>query len=199
MENTTEKNQKPLLAIIAIVIVILVLIAGILFLRHPNSKPSSDAEVITVSTLQKIINVSELSTFTAVYNGIAQVSNETKPTQIDYYVAYDARVDAGIDFDDLIIDVDDVEKIVTIQLPEVHIIGVTVDISSLDFLFFNEKANTSTVIQEAYKACEADVQQESEQQSAIVELAEQNAINILTALTKPFINQLDDNYTLVIE
>ena len=44
---------------------------------------SHKQEIITVSTLQKIVNVSELSTFTAVYNGIAQVENEKDAEKID--------------------------------------------------------------------------------------------------------------------
>ena len=57
----------------------------------------------------------------------------------------------------------------------------------------------STSSQKAFKACEADVRTESEQQKAIFELATQNAKNILTALTRPIIEQLDAEYTLVIE
>ena len=69
----------------------------------------------------------------------------------------------------------------------------------MDFIFFNDKANTSTVTQEAFKACEADVQQESEQQTAIYDLAKQNAVNVLTALINPIIEQLDAEYSLVID
>lgn len=47
-------------------------------------------------TLERIIDVSELSTFTVIYNGIAQVANEKKLELIDYY-AYVATVNAGID------------------------------------------------------------------------------------------------------
>ena len=46
---------------------------------------------------------------------------------------------------------------------------------------------------------EEDVRAESEQQRAIYELAEQNAINILTALTKPIVEQMDAEYELIIE
>ena len=38
--------------------------------------------MITESTLREIINVSELSTYTAVYNGIAKVPNPDKPEEI---------------------------------------------------------------------------------------------------------------------
>ena len=51
-----------------------VIIAFFALFPGKPKQTSKRAEVITVSTLEKIIEVSELSTFTAVYNGIAQVA-----------------------------------------------------------------------------------------------------------------------------
>ncbi len=157
-----------------------------------------EKEVITVMTLEKIINVSELSTFTAVYNGIATVPNPENPEKIDYYVSYESKVNAGIDFEKVDIAVDHNKKVVTIKLPEVYITDINVDIASLDYIFLNQKANTSTSSEAAFKACEEDAKKESEKEKAIFELATQNAKNILTALTRPIIEQLDAEYTLEI-
>ena len=174
----------------------IVLAIVVLFSAFP--KEESTAEIISVSTLQQIIEVSELSTFTAVYNGIAQVPNEKKPDEIDYYVSYEAKVNAGIDFEQVQIEVDHEEKMVYLTIPEIYITDINVDIASLDFIFNNDKANSSTVTQTAFKACEEDVQKESQEKNAILELAEQNAKNALTALIKPFIEQMDQEYKLEI-
>lgn len=91
----------------------LVLVATVFILFQVRSKDKSKPEVITVSTLEKMINVSELST--------------------------------------------------------------------LNFIFLDQKANASIVPQEAFRACEADVQRESEQQTKIYDLTKQNAVNVLTA------------------
>ena len=91
---------------------------------------------------------------------------------------------------------DNTEKIIRIELPKVHITDVDVNLASLDFIFVNDKANTPSVSAQAYKACEKDVQEESAQQNAILELAKQNAVNIVTALTRPIVEQLDSAYTL---
>ena len=91
------------------------------------------------------------------------------------------------------------QKRIKVTIPEVYITDVNVDIASLDYIFVNDSANTSTVSQQAFKACEADVQAESQQQEKICELAEQNAKNILTALIRPIVEQLDEEYELVIE
>ena len=63
----------------------------------------------------------------------------------------------------------------------------------------NEKANTETVSEEAYKKCIEDVTSESNSEDAIYELAEQNARNIVEALISPFVEQLDSEYRLEIQ
>lgn len=202
MENQTQERTQARakkLPVWLIIVAAAVLIAVAFTVYKAVSKESSGPEVITVSTLEKIINVSELSTFTAVYNGIAEVSNPKKPEEIDYYVSYEARVDAGIDFEKILISMDNEAKTVTVDIPEVYITDINVDIASLDFIFINDDANTSTVTQEAFKACEADVQAESEQKEAIYDLAKQNAVNVLTALIHPILEQLDTEYALTID
>lgn len=185
-------------ALIAGVVAVVLILAAIPVIRMAK-KENPQPEIITVSTLEKIIDVSELSTFTAVYNGIAQVVNEKKPEKIDYYVSYEATVNAGIDFQKVEISMDEEQKTITLKVPEAHITNLNVDESSLDFIFLNQKANKSGVTEAAYKACVEDVRQESEQQTAICELAKQNAENVLKALTNPIVNQLGEGYQLVIE
>lgn len=199
LKSVVVKNYSvPVWGLGALVLVIVVLVMA--FIVIPTARNSKkQAEVITVSTLQEIIDVSELSTFTAVYNGIAQVMNQDNPESVDYYVSYEAKVNAGIDFEQVGIDLDEEAKTIRITMPPVELTEVNVDISSLDFIFYNQKLNTSTVTETAYKACEADVEKESQEQQAIYNLAEQNAKNVLTALVKPIVDQADTEYTLVVE
>lgn len=199
LKSVVVKNYSiPFWGLGLLVLTIVVLV--VVFIVAPSGQDDKkQPEIVTVSTLQEIINVSELSTFTAVYNGIAQVMNADDPELVDYYVSYEAKVNAGIDFEDIDIDVDEDAFTVHITVPPVTLTDVNVDISSLDFIFYNEKANTSTVTEEAFKACEADVEKESQEQAAIYELAEQNAKNVLTALVRPIIDQSETEYSLVVE
>ena len=198
-----EKRQKQIVwikeskgpAIIAGVLLAVVIVLFALF--QVGGTKDHEAEVTVVSTLERIINVSDLSTFTAVYNGIAEVPNERNPDKVDYYVSYEARVEAGIDFSAVEISMEN--GVITVDIPNVKINDIIVDSSSLDFIFFNNKANQSTVTQQAFKACEEDARTESESQEAILELAQQNASNIVTALVKPMIDQLGEGYSLVVE
>ncbi len=194
-QKTKKRGSiKLFLAVGAVLILCGIVFAALPMMKHDKKQP----EVITVSTLQKIVNVSELSTFTAVYNGVAQVMNVEEPEKIDYYVSYEAKVNAGLDLEKIGIAVDHENKEIRITLPEIYITDVNVDIASMDFIFYNKKANVSTVSQTAFKACEADVQKESQQQKQIFNLAKQNAENILTALINPIVEQLDSEYNLLI-
>ena len=149
--------------------------------------------------MEKVINVSDLSTFEAIYNGVAAVANEENPENIDYYVSYEAKVKAGIDFELVEVEVNETDKVITVTLPEVKITDVDVDIASLDYIFMNNKANTQTVSAQAYKKCIKDVTKESNSTDEIYESARQNARNIVEALISPFVEQLDSEYKLEIK
>ena len=193
-----QKLFDPFLGLGLLVLTIVVLVVA--FIVVPTAQnDKKQAEIVTVSTLQKssmLVNCQHLRQF---YNGIAQVMNADDPELVDYYVSYEAKVNAGIDFEDIDVDVDEDTFTVHITVPPVTLTDVNVDISSLDFIFYNEKANTSTVTEEAFKACEDDVEKESQEQEAIYELAEQNAQNVLTVLVKPIIDQSETEYSLVVE
>lgn len=193
----TKKVSNPKIYIAILFGIVVVVI--ILFLFLPKQTNDNSIEVITVQTLEKIINVSELSTFTAVYNGVAEVKNEKTPDKIEYYVSYNAQVKAGIDIEKIDISLDDTSMVIRVKLPDVHITDIIVDISSMDFIFYNKKADTATISSTAYRACEDDVKNESENQVEIIELAHQNAVNIITALISPIIEQMDIGYTLHVE
>lgn len=109
------------------------------------------------------------------------------------------KVYAGINFKDVGVDVKEETKEIHVSVPEIRINKINVDISSMEFIFNNDKANTSTVSQQAYKACEEDAKQESEKQQAIYELAKQNACNVLRALIQPIVEQADAEFTLTVE
>ena len=196
-----EKKKLSFNQIIKYIIGVLFIIVAIivfLFVKEKIVKKDSIPEIISKSTLEKVINVSDLSTFEAIYNGVASVANEEKPENIDYYVSYEAKVKAGIDFEKVNLEVNEDEKRITVTLPEVKITDVNVDIASLDYIFMNKRANTETVSAQAYKKCIEDVTNENNSTTAIYELAKQNARNIVEALIKPFVEQLDSKYELKI-
>ncbi len=194
---------KAGLIILLVIVLSYFVMQGLGTLAVQQTGESEDADeaktVITASTLEKIIDVDELSTFTAVYNGVARVANAEDEEEIDYYVSYEARVDVGIDLDKVRFEIDDEEKVIYVHLPNVEIKTIAVDIGTMDFMFMNDDMNQSAVTEAAYKACEADAENECEQENAIFELATQNAQNTMLALLQPFVEQMEDEYELVVE
>ncbi|MBQ9123176.1 MAG: DUF4230 domain-containing protein [Lachnospiraceae bacterium] len=190
-----QKQKRKIYIGIGLVFLTLIFLVVLLW---PKEKQKPEEEIVTTASLEKIINVSELSTFESIYNGIARVMNEKKPEKVDYYVSYEAVVKAGVDFQEVDIALDKDGKTIIIDVPEVIITEVIVESGSMEFIFENEKVNTETVSQQAYKACLADVRAESEEATTLKELAEQNAKNVIEALVKPFVMQLDAEYTIEI-
>lgn len=198
-EKERPRTKRIKFKHIAVLFVIILVIITALMVKIKIFNKKSEPTIISKATLEKVINVSDLSTFEAIYNGVAAVENEEKPENIDYYVSYEAKVKAGIDFALVEVEVNEAEKIITVTLPEVKITDVDVDIASLDYIFMNNKANTETVSAQAYKKCIKDVTKESNSTDEIYESARQNARNIVEALISPFVEQLDSEYKLEIK
>ena len=198
-EKERPRTKRIKFKHIAVLFVIILVIITALIIKIKIFNKKSEPTIISKATLEKVINVSDLSTFEAIYNGVAAVANEENPENIDYYVSYEAKVKAGIDFELVEVEVNETDKVITVTLPEVKITDVDVDIASLDYIFMNNKANTQTVSEQAYKKCIKDVTKESNSTDEIYESARQNARNIVEALISPFVEQLDSEYKLEIK
>lgn len=195
-----RKLDKKLRKWMMILIVVLAAAVAVLVAQRVNEyRKKPEPQVLTVSTLTDMIPVSDLSTVTSTYNGVAEVMNEKNPDKLDYYVAYEAKVQAGVDFADLQPEIDEESKTVTIRVPDAYFKKANVDMASLDFMFNSKKANTSGVTERAYKACQEDADRECSRCEAILELARENAVNTVEALTRPLVEQLYPEYTLVVE
>ena len=198
-EKERPRTKRIKFKHIAVLFIIIAVIITALMIKIKIFNKKSEPTIISKATLEKVINVSDLSTFEAIYNGVAAVANEENPENIDYYVSYEAKVKAGIDFELVEVEVNETDKVITVTLPEVKITDVDVDIASLDYIFMNNKANTQTVSEQAYKKCIKDVTKESNSTDEIYESARQNARNIVEALISPFVEQLDSEYKLEIK
>jgi hypothetical protein len=198
-EKERPRTKRIKFKHIAVLFIIIAIIVTALMIKIKIFNKKSEPTIISKATLEKVINVSDLSTFEAIYNGVAAVANEENPENIDYYVSYEAKVKAGIDFELVEVEVNETDKVITVTLPEVKITDVDVDIASLDYIFMNNKANTQTVSEQAYKKCIKDVTKESNSTDEIYESARQNARNIVEALISPFVEQLDSEYKLEIK
>ena len=94
--KTLSKKKVTLGSVFGAILAVILVITIWGFIS--NSKPSITT-ITTESSLERIINLSKLSTFEAIYNGVAEVHDANDPGSIDYYVSYEAKVKAGFDFE----------------------------------------------------------------------------------------------------
>lgn len=175
-------------------LLVLVLFYGVYDILQPSIPTVTNAFI-----LERIEGISDLATLQTTYNGVAQVTNPKDFTDVLYYVSYESIISVGIDFSKVTVDLDHESKHLKVTIPPSRITSNDVDIASLDYLFMDNKANTSYVAGEAYQACVDDVTIEGSQLLAVRQLATENAKNAIVALTEPFLNSLGRGYTVVVE
>ena len=196
IKSIIKKNKKLVIKLAALIIVIFII--GV-FLLVVMTKKENPPEIISESSLKKMLNISELSTFESIYNGVAEVYSDEEKEKLDFYVAYKSKVQAGFDLNDVKIKLNEEERTITLTMPEIKITDIVVDIDSLEYMFVNKNANTSAVTARAYPACISDAEEEANKEKAIYELAEENAERILRALISPFVEQIDSEYDIIIQ
>ena len=121
---------------------------------------------------------------------------EEKKKSYTYAVAYRGTVRAGID-QPIQFSVDDGASVVTVKIPQVKILDITVEPKedTMRFLYKKskyKKGNIKAVLQ----LCENDLRAKVADAPAFLELAEQNVIETIKALCAPF--EKTSSYTFVV-
>lgn len=197
IQNTKKKFISVARILVVIVLIFIAITFGLPYLNN-NFFANNKISITTTMVLDKILEVSELSTVQTTYNSIVKIEDPVDNNDALYYVSYEATISAGIDFSLVDLALDHEEKILTISVPEAQIQDTNVDIGSLDYIFIDKKSNNETVTAYAYQMCKNDVAIESENIPEIKELAYENAIGVISALTIPFMQQLGADYELII-
>ena len=158
-----------------------------------------EAEVtFTESQLQDILETSELSTASYTYNSIVSAYAEDGVT-VRYHVSYEGVIKAGVDFSDIIMKIDNESKTISLTLPEVQVMDMYIDAGTLDYIFVSEKYNIATVSQEAYNLSCSDLESKIANEEQLYVTARENAVAAVEALIKPWVEQVDEDYTVSIE
>ena len=185
--------------LVSVILLVAVAAGGWMFWQNRKAAKQREVQVELAATLRQVIQVNELSTFTAVYNGVAEVYNKEDPEKIDRYVSYEGRIYAGIDFEKIEIEQDDAKKVIRVKVPDAYIIEAKPVYESMEFIDNVKDKDATISTPEASRACQEDMDRESRDQQEILSLAKQNAVNIITAWTKPFVEQCGEGYTLIVE
>ncbi len=182
---------------IAVAAIVLLIICAIVVIPKMLNSDEEKVVTITKSSLEKIIKINDMSTLEYTYNAIAHVNDEDGKAK--YHVAYEGTVTAGIDITKVDVSVDEQNKKIKIVIPEAKIQAIDVDIAKMDFIFEKSKYETETVSQEAYKACLEDLEKRANSEDDLLSMAKENAVDSITALITPWVEQIDEEYSVKIK
>ena len=188
------KHSKYISILLILVVITGACIVGVLkgYLEARNSSPT----VITNISVTDFIENDQLNTFKTNYEGVVTVFDEKKNKKVDYYVSYLATVDAGVNFEEIDIQQNDRKKEVNIFIPKATIQDINIEITSLEFLFYDKKQNDEDIINEAYKICNKDAENKLRNKEKIIELATENVKNIINAYIQPFMDVTNNQYRI---
>ena len=124
---------------------------------------------------------SNLSSLESVYNGIADIRKDGK----EYHIRYQAKIKLGANFSDLDIRLDNGKKTLEIIAPEVSIVDIIVDPSSLAFI----PSNPPVDINEILDACLNDVREAAQKDYRLQEKAQDSFISIIEGFLSPLIKE----------
>lgn len=153
---------------------------------------------ITKASLEKVFEISELSTADYIYNAVAKAYGEDKTT-VTYYVAYEGKVKAGIDFSKLDIVIHEEEKHITIKLPDIEFQEQTVDPGTLKYIFKDKNSRRENIHQEAFELCEKDLKERVLQEKDLKDQAQKNAQAVVQGLVEPWVKQIDNDYNITVQ
>ena len=190
--------SKKIIKKILLIALTFLVFASALFIWKKAIKKESTRQITydTTSALEKVLQISELYSYKTTYNGVAYVYDKDDSSKISYYVSYNSTVKVGINTEDIKVEADDENKKIIITLSQIMIKEVDVDMSSLDYIFEDKRAETSSVSRDAYLACIDDVNNEINESSEIFELGKQNTETIIRGLVEPLIETDNSGYTL---
>ncbi len=207
-EKTPKKNpfkgivnffRKKIILILLILVIVLVAIILLLTSRKDNQ-----IEIKVKSSLEKIVEKSDLETINIVYNVIAkkckdEATCDKTSNNIDnfeYVVSCKGTVTAGIDFSKVKITVLESEKKIIIEMPEAAMQGEP-NIGSIKFL--NGDEVPASKLPEARKLCQEVALDKSETDDKLIPFAKDQAKVVLEEFYKQWIKAYDSSYVIEVK
>ncbi len=185
----------------SLILLSILLLVIFMIWRQFFSDSAEKKELTTVETssrLEKVLQISELSTYQVTFNGVADVTDDSGV--LLYHTAYNAQVSIGLAMDQIKVSIDDTDpenKLMQVTLPDAEIADVNVDPGSLDYIFKDRNADTADVSVTSLPACIADAEADCRSNEELFTLARENAVRTVEALMQPFLAQ-NKEYTLKI-
>lgn len=202
-ENDLKKKSSKSKGIIKRLILIIIIVVIVFFLINTYSN-GGNIETKAKISLDKIVEKSDLETANITYNVIGKKCknekkcdlNSNKINNFEYVVSCKGTLTAGIDFSKVKIDVDNNNKILKIEMPEVTLKGEPT-IGSVKFL--NGSEVPADELPAARKLCQETVKTRSEEDNKLLPAAKEQAKIVLEEFYKNWIKAYDSSYKVEVK
>lgn len=201
---------KTINLILIFVIVVMLLGAGFYWFNIRTFESGTQTRIDSAILQSEIREIAELSTVVYIYQGIASIDEYAAGrlfglewrwpgTTRSMLIRYDGEVRFGIDFDRIIIDVDNITNKITVIMPPARIMTHTPNLHSIQvfddsaglFVSRNATDTTDTI---------ANAMDEKEKwliDNGILEQANANAENLIQRFIETFVSQHDADYEII--
>ncbi len=198
-EIVRKKGSKLKVFLLLLVLVIIVIFVKKFIIS--GGKGNIDLKV--KSTLEKVVEKSDLETVNITYNVIAKKCKDEDNCDLTsnsiedfaYVVSCKGTITAGIDFNNVDISIDEDNKKVIIVLPDAKITDEP-NITSIKFLNGNDLP--AEELPNARKLCQETTLEKSENDDKLLPAAKEQAIVVLEQFYKQWIKAFDDSYQVEI-
>lgn len=195
--NLAAEKLKTFRMLIIPMLILSVVMVVVICLTFYNDKSTP---IISNSTLEKVVNISELSVYQVTYEGVTEIRDEDLD-DVEYLVRYEATAKLKTDFSRIKFgEQDDEKKQLNVYVPNVKL---SYDDIILDLDELAEESNYMNFGDDDYDVgssriliskCKEDIYNEITHNDGIYELARESAEKTLTSLTKPFVGEYNLNF-----
>lgn len=187
-KSNVKRFFKSKSGIYTCVITVILLIAAValVFICNPKKEAKPTAALDTTYIIAKLEQSSELTTAKLKFTGMSEFKDKGVAfiNKSDFIMVYEATARAGIDVKEVVVEADDVNKIVWLTLPKAKILDVKVDTGNIKY--FDEKFSLFNVnAKEDANKANALAETEAEKELAemgILEMADEQAEALIRGL-----------------
>lgn len=198
-ENKEEKskNKTKLVIIISITCLIVLTLNLIVFNKEGN------IEVKVKSSLDRLVEKSDLETASFTYNVIAKkckdeekcVKESNNINDFEYVISCKGTITAGIEFKNIKIDVDKKNKKLIVKIPEAGI----KDINVVSLKFLNGEDLPASELANARKLCKETINEKSEKDNKLLPAAKEQAEVVLKSFYEQWLKSFDEEYKVEVK
>ena len=185
------------------IVAIIMLLALAICLPGCSKSTSQDTvKTITDVELKELLNISDLYGAETTYKStvpVVRTKNDGDEEELAYYLYDEATVTAGINFEDLGIDVDNDKNTITITIPEIQILSKYVDPGSFDRIFLHKKDDSPYMDSWDLEIRNEDLDEKlKEEKDELFSSAEESIVSFIEGMTRPWIEE-STSYKLIIK